>query len=90
MPKDLDEVRGAQIGLLIHIVRGQRVMLDSDLATLYGVSTKHLAQQFRRNKERFPLDFAFQLTRQEYVSMRSPIATASGHGGRRHLPFVFT
>ncbi|MCI0745869.1 MAG: ORF6N domain-containing protein [Verrucomicrobia subdivision 3 bacterium] len=90
MDNDLQQLRAAQIGLLIHVVRNQRVMLDSDLAALYGVSTKQLAQQFRRNRERFPADFAFQLTRGEYASIRSQNATASERGGRRYLPFVFT
>ena len=62
---------------LIHVVRGQRVILDSDLARLYGVTTKQLNQQFRRNRRRFPEDFAFTLTRTEAASMRSQFVTAS-------------
>jgi hypothetical protein len=62
---------------LIRVVRGQRVILDSDLARLYGVRTKQLNQQFRRNRRRFPTDFAFALTRAEAAGMRSQIVTSS-------------
>lgn len=66
-------------------------MLDSDLASLYGVSTGRLNQQVRRNKERFPEDFAFQLTAAEVKSLRSQIAISNrGRGGRRYLPMAFT
>src|SRR5438270_9727557 len=61
----------------IHFIRGQKVMLDFDLAVLYGVSTKRLNEQFRRNRKRFPDDFAFQLTAEEASSLRSQLATAS-------------
>ncbi len=73
----------------IHLVRGERVMLDSALAEIYGVSTKRLNEQLRRNKARFPRDFAFQLTSGEFENLRSQIATSS-YGGRRHSPWVFT
>jgi hypothetical protein len=66
-----------RIESLILTIRGQRVMLDSDLAKIYGVTTKQLNQQFRRNLERFPSDFAFRLTNQELTQMRSQIVTAS-------------
>jgi hypothetical protein len=80
-----------QIERSIHVIRGQRVMLDSDLAQLYGVMTKQLNQQVSRNKERFPEDFAYQLTLQEFRNLKSQIATSSsGYGGRRKLPWVFT
>ena len=80
-----------QIERAIHIVRGQRVMLDSDLAKLYGVLTKRLNERVSRNEERFPSDFAFQLTEQEFMNLKSQFATSSfGHGGRRKLPWVFT
>lgn len=66
-------------------------MLDSDLADLYGVETKRLNEQVQRNAERFPDDFAFQLTQQEVMDLRSQIATSNvGRGGRRYLPFAFT
>ncbi len=75
----------------IHVIRGQRVMLDSDLARLYGVPTKRLNEQVARNCDRFPDDFAHQLTAQEVTNLMSQFATSSlGHGGRRKRPWVFT
>jgi len=83
----------------IHLIRGQRVMLDSDLAMIYGVTTKRLNEQLKRNRPRFPADFAFQLTVQEFRNLKSQIATSSlrsqfvtssSHGGKRKLPWVFT
>ena len=75
----------------IHVVRGQRVMLDADLAVLYGVTTKRLNEQVKRNSRRFPDDFAFRLTVQEAASLRSQFATSKpGRGGRRNAPLVFT
>jgi hypothetical protein len=72
-------------------VRDESVLLDSDLATLYGVSTKRFNEAFKRNRRRFPRDFAFQLTPEEFAVLRSQIATSNtGRGGRRHLPWVFT
>ena len=65
-------------------------MLDSDLAKMYGVTTKRLKEQFKRNRDRFPLDFAFELTRQEVTILRSQFATSSLHGGTRYLPIAFT
>jgi hypothetical protein len=66
-------------------------MLDSDLAKIYGVPTMRLNEQFKRNQDRFPEDFAFQLTAQELAALRSQIATSNaGRGGRRYRPFVFT
>ena len=76
---------------LIREIRGERVMLDSDLARVYGVPTKRLNEQVRRNKDRFPTDFVFQLTLDELANLKSQFATSSSaHGGRRKLPFVFT
>ncbi|MBI5543291.1 MAG: ORF6N domain-containing protein [Deltaproteobacteria bacterium] len=75
----------------ILIIRGKRVMLDADLAELYGVTTKRLNEQVRRNRERFPADFMFCLTREEVSHLRSQFATSSpGHGGRRTAPLAFT
>ena len=75
----------------IHVVRGFRVMLDEDLAALYGVSTKVLNQAVQRNAERFPEDFAFQVSWQEFTDLKSQIVTSSlAHGGRRKLPWAFT
>jgi len=73
----------------VHLMRGQKVMLDSDLAALYGVETKRLNEQVRRNPSRFPAAFMFQLTAAEAQSLRSQIAT-SNRGGRRTNPYVFT
>jgi hypothetical protein len=82
-------------------VRGQKVILDADLARIYGVPTKRLNEQVRRNADRFPPDFAFVLIDQEVTNLRSQIATSSfdgirsqfatgSHGGRRYKPYVFT
>ena len=65
-------------------------MLDADLAALYGVQTKVLLQATKRNRERFPADFMFQLTAAEFANLRSQIVTSSSWGGRRHAPYVFT
>jgi hypothetical protein len=75
----------------ILIVRRQRVILDTDLAELYGVTVKRLNQQVNRNQERFPADFMFQLTSTEDKALRLQIATSKkGRGGRRYLPYAFT
>lgn len=74
----------------IYLIRGQRIMLDSDLAAIYQVTTKRLNQQFTRNRKRFPVDFAFQLTAEEFTNLKSQIATSNRRGGRRYLPWVFT
>jgi hypothetical protein len=82
-----------RIASRIYLIRGEKVMLDSDLAELYGVPTGRLNEQFRRNRVRFPADFAFQLTRAEFDSLRSQIATLKETGRGRHrkyLPYVFT
>ena len=76
----------------IFLIRGQKVLLDSDLAEMYGVDTKRLNEQVRRNITRFPPDFMFELNENEYASLRSQIATIkSGRGAhRKYLPNVFT
>ena len=75
----------------IHLIRGQKVMLDSDLADLYQVPTKALNQSVRRNLDRFPEDFMFRLTEAEANSLRSQFVTSNaGRGGRRYLPYAFT
>jgi phage regulator Rha-like protein len=75
----------------ILLIRNEKVILDSDLARLYGVTTARLNQQVRRNLERFPSDFMFQLTKREYASLMLQIATSSSaHGGRRKRPLAFT
>jgi len=73
----------------IYVLRSQRVMLDEDLAELYGVTTKRLNEQVKRNRERFPSHFMFQLTQQEFADLRSQFAT-SRWGGRRTPPHAFT
>ena len=75
----------------ILLIRGQKVMLDSDLAELYGVPVKVLNQAVKRNARRFPDDFMFQLTRQEFTDLRSQsVTSSSGWGGRRTPPYAFT
>jgi hypothetical protein len=98
----VNDVELAKIERRIYSIRGVRVILDADLANLYGVSTKRLNEQFRRNRKRFPHDFAFQLTAEETAALRSQfatsseshlrsqIATSSSHGGRRYRPRAFT
>ena len=78
-----------QIQQMIHFIRGQRVILDRDLAVLYGVETKLLNKQVKRNIERFPEDFMFQLTNQEFTSLRFQNGTSSW-GGTRYMPYAFT
>lgn len=70
-------------------LRGQKVMLDSDLAELYGVETRRVTEQVKRNPERFPEDFMYQLTNKEFTILKSQFATSSW-GGKRKLPFAFT
>ena len=75
----------------IYLIRGQKVMLDSDLAELYGTETKVLKQAVKRNIDRFPDDFIFELTQKEFESLRSQIVTSKkGRGGARYLPLAFT
>jgi len=73
----------------ILVLRGQKVLLDAELAALYGVTTRRLNEQVRRNRSRFPVDFLFELTTEEFASLKSHFATSSW-GGRRKLPFAFT
>ncbi|HLZ43808.1 MAG TPA: ORF6N domain-containing protein [Candidatus Sulfotelmatobacter sp.] len=80
-----------RVGSKILILRNQKVILDSDLAELYGVPVKRLNEQLKRNPRRFPPDFIFTITRAEYRNLRSQNATSSAaHGGRRYLPNAFT
>ena len=75
----------------ILLVRGQKVLLDADLAALYGVQTRRLNEQVRRNLDRFPADFMFQLDRDELAALMSQFATSNeGRGGRRKLPLAFS
>ncbi len=87
----MSEVSLSKIENMIYVIRGQKVMVDSDLAQLYGVLTKNLNKAVGRNKDRFPGDFMFQLTEEEAESLRFQIGTSKvGRGGRRYLPYVFT
>ena len=80
-----------RVGSKILVLRNQKVILDTDLAELYGVPVKRLNEQLKRNPQRFPPDFLFRLTRAEYQNLRSQNATSSSaHGGRRYLPHAFT
>ena len=84
-------VQVERIEQTILLIRGEKVILDVDLAALYGVTTKQLNQQTKRNQTRFPSDFLFQLTSQEVNALISHFAISNGgHGGRRKLPFAFT
>ena len=75
------------IQAMILIIRGRKVMLDSDLADLYGVETKYLTRQVKRNQDRFPDDFMFRLTQDEYLRCQN---VTSKRGGRRYMPYAFT
>jgi hypothetical protein len=79
-----------QIEHSILLIRGHKVLLDMDLATLYGVETRVLVQAVRRNPERFPEDFMFQLTKAEFDDLRSQSVISRSWGGRRYPPYVFT
>ena len=74
----------------IHLIRGQKVMLDRDLAGLYGVETKRLKEQVNRNLSRFPKHYMFELTQKEYESLRSQNATLKQGEHIKHLPYAFT
>src|ERR1035441_73908 len=80
----------ATIASVIRTIRGQKVILDSDLAVIYGVPTKILNKAVKRNSERFPDDFIFQLTLDELENLKFQFGTSSLHGGRRKLPYAFT
>jgi len=89
--KSIDKLALQKIAPLIHEIRGERVILDSDLARIYGVSTTRLNEQVKRNADRFPEDFAFRLNRYEMTNLMSQIAISSSqHGGRRKAALVFT
>jgi hypothetical protein len=85
-------IAGDDVARAIHVIRGHRVLLDEDLAALYGVSTKVLLQAVRRNRERFPEDFLLELTDAEWAALRSQSVTLEAGRGkhRKYLPFAFT
>ncbi len=85
-----DDLTSEKIASRIIEVRGRKVILASELARLYGVSTKRLNEQIKRNPSRFPDDFAFRLTSSEHDSLRSQFATSKGRGGNQYLPWAFT
>lgn len=74
----------------ILLIRGEKVIMDTELAALYGVETRSLIQAVKRNRERFPPDFMFQLTRKEFDALRSQFVISKSRGGRRYLPYAFT
>ena len=85
------EIKLSQIQNMIYEIRGQKVMLDSDLAALYEVETFNLNKAVKRNIERFPDDFMFQLTKSEWENLTFQIGISSfQHGGRRSMPYAFT
>lgn len=87
----MSKIVESDIKNLIYFFRGHRVMLDSDLANIYGVETRVLNQSVSRNKDRFPSDFAFRLSETEWENLISQnVISSSAHGGRRKLPYVFT
>jgi len=85
MPLQVD-----QIGSMIRTIRGQKVILNYDLARIFGVPTFRFNESIKRNRDRFPDDFLFQLTREEQLNLISQIAISSSHGGRRKLPYALT
>lgn len=87
----MEEINVISVGHLIYTLRGENVILDKDIAVLYGVTTGALNQAVKRNPKRFPSDFMFQLTEEEWESLKSQIVIAkTGRGGSRTLPYAFT
>lgn len=90
MNKDIAKTRTDSIEQLIYIIRGQKVMLSPHLAELYGVETRVLVQAVKRNNDRFPEDFMFQLGDEEFANLKSQIVISSWGGSRRAKPYAFT
>ncbi|MFW5887570.1 MAG: ORF6N domain-containing protein [Bacteriovoracia bacterium] len=87
----MGNITPARIEKMVYVIRGCKVMLDSDLAELYGVLTKNLNKAVKRNIDKFPSDFMFQLTRQEFENLRFHFGTfKNSTKGRKYLPYVFT
>ena len=85
-----DNISNEELKNLIYTIRGKQVMLDSDVARLYHYETKRINETVKRHSERFPIEFCFQLTSQEYEVLKSQIATSNIRGGKQKLPYVFT
>jgi len=85
-----DSLSNENIKSLIYTIRGKQVMLDSDVARLYHYETGRINETVKRNIERFPIEFCFQLTSQEYEVLKSQFATSNIRGGKQKLPYVFT
>ena len=85
-----DNISNEELKNLIYTIRGKQVMLDSDVARLYHYETKRINETVKRNSERFPIEFCFQLTSQEYEVLKSQIANSNIRGGKQKLPYVFT
>src|SRR5712691_1782513 len=90
MPSRSVPVSSERLTRSILFIRGERALLDADLAALYRVPTKALLQAVRRNANRFPADFMFRLSARQFAALRSQTVTSKGRGGRRHRPYVFT
>jgi len=90
MPKSSPDIYAERIGKSIYLIRGQRVMLSTSLAELYGVEPRVLMQAVKRNMERFPMDFMFQLSTEEFQNLKSQIVISSWGGLRRARPYAFT
>jgi hypothetical protein len=90
LAKDIALIPTERIERAILLVRGHKIILDKDLADLYGVETKYLVRTVKRNIARFPADFAFRFNAIEFDRLRCQIGTSNGRGGRRYLPFAFT
>jgi len=87
---EMSKVDLLQVEKSIRLIRGDKVILDEDLATLYGIETKNLVKADKRNLDRFPADFMFQLTNQEFTDLKFQIGTSSQWGGRRTPPYAFS
>lgn len=90
LPEEAIAARTCLAGRQVQWIRGQKMMLDADLARLYGVPTKELNLKVKRHLERFPADFMFQLTDDEWSGLRFQFETSKGRGGRRYPPYAFT
>jgi hypothetical protein len=90
MATQLEPVPARAIEQAIRLIRGQKVLLDADLATLYGVETRTLVQAVGRNRDRFPDDFMFRLSAEEFAALRSQSVISKGRGGRQYAPYAFT